>query len=217
MMNAECGGDCACPSFCILHSTLFISFPPMPARLGILLSGSGSTYANLAEAVAGGRLPAEIAVVVSSKADAGGVERARRHGHPVVIASDPAGVTKALIDHRCDVVAMCGWLKFYDPPAALRGRVVNIHPSLLPAFGGKGMYGINVHRAVIAAGARESGCTAHLVTGDYDSGPHLAHRRVPVLPGDTPETLQARVQEAERALYPDVLATLIRGLSVKDG
>jgi phosphoribosylglycinamide formyltransferase-1 len=185
----------------------------MPARLGILLSGSGSTYANLVDAIASGRLAAEIAVVVSSKADAGGVERARRHGHPVVIASDPAGVTAALVEHRCQVVAMCGWLKFYDPPAALRGRVINIHPSLLPAFGGKGMYGIHVHRAVLAAGARESGCTAHLVTGDYDSGPHLGQRRVPVLPDDTPEQLQARVQEAERTLYPEVLSQVIARLN----
>ena len=185
----------------------------MRARLGILLSGSGSTYANLAEAVAGGRLAAEIAVVVSSKADAGGVERARRLGHPVVVAGDPAAVTRALTGHRCDLVAMCGWLKFYDPPAALRGRVVNIHPSLLPDFGGRGMYGMHVHRAVIAAGAHESGCTAHLVSGDYDSGPHLGQRRVPVLPGDTPEQLQARVQEAERELYPQVLGALIARLS----
>lgn len=184
----------------------------MSARLGILLSGSGSTYANLVEAIAAGRLPAQIAVVVSSKAEAGGVERARRFGHPVVIAGEPAAVTAALLEHRCDVVAMCGWLKFYDPPAALRGRVLNIHPSLLPDFGGKGMYGIHVHRAVLAAGVRESGCTAHLVTGDYDSGPHLAQRRVPVLPDDTAERLQARVQEAERELYPQVLAQVISRL-----
>lgn len=185
----------------------------MPARLGILLSGSGSTYANLVEAIATGKLLAQIVVVVSSKADAGGVERARAFGHPVVVASDAASVSAALLDHRCEVVAMCGWLKFYDPPPALRGRVVNIHPSLLPDFGGKGMYGIHVHRAVIAAGVRESGCTAHLVSGDYDSGPHLGQRRVPVLPDDTPERLQARVQEAERALYPEVLGRLIASLS----
>lgn len=184
----------------------------MPVRLGILLSGSGSTYANLVEVIASGRLAAEIAVVVSSKPDAGGVERARRFGHPVVIANDPTAVTAALIAHRCQVVAMCGWLKFYDPPAALRGRVINIHPSLLPDFGGKGMYGIHVHRAVLAAGVRESGCTAHLVTGDYDSGPHLGQRRVPVLPDDTPERLQARVQEAERELYPLVLTQVISRL-----
>lgn len=184
----------------------------MPARLGIMLSGSGSTYANLVDAIADGRLPAEIAVVVSSKADVGGVERARAHGHPVVVASDSAAVTAALLAHRCDVVAMCGWLKFYDPPSSLRGRVVNIHPSLLPAFGGKGMYGIHVHRAVVAAGVRESGCTAHLVSGDYDSGPHLAQLRVPVLPDDTPERLQARVQAAERTLYPQVLKDVIERL-----
>ena len=184
----------------------------MSTRLGILLSGSGSTYANLVDAIAAGRLPAQIAVVVSSKADVGGVERARAYGHPVVIASDAAAVSTALLEHRCDVVAMCGWLKFYDPPAALRGRVVNIHPSLLPDFGGKGMYGIHVHRAVLAAGVRESGCTAHLVTGAYDSGPHLGQHRVPVLPGDTPELLQARVQDAERALYPEVLGRLILSL-----
>ncbi len=188
----------------------------MPARLGILLSGSGSTYANLVEAIAAKRLSAEVAVVVSSKADAGGVERARRYGHRVVIAAEAGAVTQALLDHRCDVVAMCGWLKFYDPPASLRGRVVNIHPSLLPAFGGKGMYGIHVHRAVVNAGVPETGCTAHLVTGDYDSGPHLAQSRVPVQPGDTPEQVQARVQEAERALYPQVLASLIAGLPAKN-
>jgi phosphoribosylglycinamide formyltransferase-1 len=181
----------------------------MPARLGILLSGSGSTYTNLAEAIAGGRLPAEIAVVVASTAAAGGVAKARALDHPVVVASDPAAVTAALLEHGCGWVAMCGWLKFYDPPPALRGRVVNIHPSLLPAFGGRGMYGLHVHRAVLAAGVAESGCTVHLVTGDYDSGPHLAQERVPVLAGDTPETLQARVQAAERRLYPRVLADLI--------
>jgi phosphoribosylglycinamide formyltransferase-1 len=181
----------------------------MPARLGILLSGSGSTYANLVDAIASGALAAEIAVVVSSKADAGGVTRARGCGHPVVIASEAAAVTTALMDHRCDVVAMCGWLRFYDPPPELHGRVVNIHPSLLPAFGGKGMYGIHVHRAVIASGARESGCTAHLVTGDYDSGPHLGQVRVPVLADDTPEALQARVQAAERELYPQVVRQVI--------
>ncbi len=184
----------------------------MSARLGILLSGSGSTYANLVEEIAAGRLPARIAVVVASKADAGGVARARAWGHQVVIASAPQAVTTALLAHACEVVAMCGWMKFYDPPAALQGRVVNIHPSLLPAFGGRGMYGIHVHRAVIAAGVDESGCTAHVVSGAYDSGPHLGHLRVPVLADDTPELLQARVQAAERVLYPQILRSLIATL-----
>jgi phosphoribosylglycinamide formyltransferase-1 len=182
----------------------------MPARLGILLSGSGSTYANLVAAIGRGELPAEIAVVVSSRAEAGGVERARANGHPVVIAAEPAAVTAALRAHRAEWVAMCGWMRFYDPPAELRGRVFNVHPSLLPAFGGRGMYGIHVHRAVLAGGVAETGCTVHLVAGDYDSGPHLAQARVPVLADDTPESLQTRVQAAERALYPRALAAHLR-------
>ena len=173
--------------------------------LGVLLSGSGSTYENLAQA----GFP--VAVVVASRADCGGVERARRLGHPLVIASDPEAVTAALLAHGADWVAMCGWLKYYDPPAAFAGRVVNIHPSLLPAFGGQGMYGMRVHRAVIAHGCRISGCTAHLVAGGYDTGPILAQQAVAVDPEDTPDTLAAKVQAAERDLYPRVLAALMAG------
>ncbi len=184
----------------------------MPVRLAILLSGSGSTYANLAERAAAGTLPGQIAVVVSSRADAGGVALAQRFGHPCVVASRAEDVTAALLAHRTDLVAMCGWMRFYDPPAALAGRVLNIHPSLLPAFGGKGMYGIHVHRAVLASGVAETGCTVHLVTGDYDSGPIIGQRRVPVCPGDTAESLQARVQAAERELYPQAIAARIAGL-----
>jgi phosphoribosylglycinamide formyltransferase 1 len=179
-----------------------------PVRLGILLSGSGSTYANVVEAIHAGRLAAEIAVVVSSRSDAGGVARAHEFGHPLVVADQAERVTAALRQYGCQWVAMCGWLRFYDPPADFAGRVVNIHPSLLPDFGGKGMYGIHVHRAVLAAGVRETGCTAHLVSGDYDSGAHLGQKRVPVLASDTPETLQERVQQAERELFPQVLAQL---------
>lgn len=185
----------------------------MPVRLGILLSGSGSTYANLVGAINRGDLPAEIAVVVSSRGDVFGVERARRYGHPVAVAADPAAVTAALLAHGAQWVAMCGWLKFWDPPAPFAGRTVNIHPSLLPKFGGKGMYGLKVHAAVLAAGEQESGCTAHLVAGDYDRGPMLAQRRVPVLPDDTPESLQARVQEAERVLFPQALTAAILAAS----
>src|SRR5258708_2273661 len=137
----------------------------MPARLGILLSGSGSTYANLVEAIRAGRLPAEIAVVIASRADAGGLQRARDYGHPTRVAAEPAAVSAALRAHRAEWVAMCGWLRYYDPPPELRGRVINIHPSLLPAFGGKGMFGLHVHRAVIAARATFSGCSVHLVSG----------------------------------------------------
>lgn len=183
----------------------------MRARLGILLSGSGTTYQNLAERCADGSLPAEIAVVVASRAEAGGVGRARRLGHPCVVATDPA---EALRAHRVQVVAMCGWMRFWDPPADFAGRTVNVHPSLLPAFGGKGMYGLRVHAAVLAQGCAVTGCTVHLVAGSYDSGPVLLQRQVPVLPGDTPETLAGRVQAAEREAYPEAIAKLIASLGL---
>lgn len=177
----------------------------MAPRLGILLSGTGSTYANLERAIAEGRLRATVAVVVSSRPDAGGLALAARHGRPAVVATTPEAVTAALLAHRAEAVAMCGYLKFWDPPAAFAGRAFNIHPSLLPAFGGRGMYGLRVHQAVLAAGVAVSGCTVHRVAGHYDSGPVVARREVPVLAGDTPEALQARVQAAERELYPAAL------------
>ncbi len=179
------------------------------ARLGILLSGSGTTYDNLARAIAAGSLYAEVAVVVASRADAGGIALARAHGHPVVVASAQDEVTASLRAHGAQWVAMCGWLRFWDPPADFVGKTVNIHPSLLPDFGGKGMYGLRVHQAVLAAGVGRSGCTVHLVTGDYDSGPVLGRTEVPVLADDTAETLQRRVQEAERELYPRVIAGML--------
>ena len=177
----------------------------MRQRLGILLSGSGSTYANLVEA----GLPADIAVVIGSKAGIGGLERAAAYGHPTAVATDPEAVTAALRAHGCTWVAMCGWLKYWDPPDEFRGRTVNVHPSLLPAFGGRGMYGRKVHEAVIAHGAKATGCTVHLVAGGYDSGPIIAQLVVPVEPDDTPDTLQARVQAAERVIYPRALTDLL--------
>ncbi len=178
-------------------------------RIGILLSGSGTTYANLAEACADGRVPGEIAVVIGSKAGLGGLQKAETWGHPTVVASRAEEVTAALLSHSAEWVVMCGWLKFWDPPEPFRGKTLNIHPSLLPAFGGQGMYGHHVHQAVIDHGCRISGCTAHLVAGGYDTGTILAQAAVPVLAVDTAETLAARVQAAERLLYPRVLASLL--------
>ena len=180
----------------------------MRVRLGILLSGSGTTYANLVEACRDGRLDAEIAVVIGSKAGLAGLVKAAANGHATVVANAAEDVTAALRIHQVTWVAMCGWLRFWDPPEDFAGKVVNIHPSLLPAFGGKGMYGIRVHQAVLAQGTKVTGCTAHLVTGDYDGGPILAQSTVLVAPNDTADTLQARVQLAERELYPRVLAEL---------
>lgn len=175
-------------------------------RLGILLSGSGTTYQNLADRIADGSLAVEIAVVVASRADAYGIERAKKLGHPWVVATDPA---EALRAHRAEWVAMCGWMRYWDPPAPWAGRTLNVHPSLLPSFGGKGMYGHHVHEAVLKHGCRVSGCTVHLVQGGYDTGPIIDQLAVRVEDGDTPDTLAARVQAAERALYPAAIARAI--------
>jgi phosphoribosylglycinamide formyltransferase-1 len=109
-----------------------------------------------------------------------------------------------------EVIALCGWLKKLAVPARWEGRIVNIHPGLLPAFGGAGMWGMQVHRAVLAAGVAESGCTVHLVDNLYDHGRILAQARVPVLPSDTPETLQQRVYAQEMRLYPEALADYLK-------
>jgi phosphoribosylglycinamide formyltransferase-1 len=177
----------------------------MRPRLGILLSGSGTTYANLAAA----DLPAEVAVVIGSKPGLGGLAKAEALGHATAVASAADEVTAILRTRRVDWVVMCGWLKYWDPPTDFAGRVVNIHPSLLPAFGGQGMYGKHVHAAVISHGVKVTGCTVHLVAGGYDAGPILAQEPVRVLADDTPETLMARVQVAERLLYPSVLRKLL--------
>jgi len=183
-------------------------------RLGILLSGAGSTYGNLVRVLAAQQAdPAapEIVVVVASRAEAGGLAMARAHGHATAVARSAEEVTAALTMHRAEWVAMCGWMHFYDPPPCFQGRTLNVHPSLLPAFGGTGMYGARVHAAVLASGCTLSGCTVHLVTGAYDSGPILAQQAVPVLEHDTVASLQERVQAAERELYPRVIVAAAAG------
>lgn len=191
-----------------------------PLRIVVLLSGSGSTLDNLATRIADGRLPeVEIGLVISSRRDVAGCDVARRHGLPLLVlrrcdfANDDsysAALTAAVRDAAADIAVMAGFLCFWRIPAEFERRVMNIHPSLLPAFGGRGMFGRNVHAAVLASGAAESGCTVHIADNEYDHGPILAQRRVPVLAGDTPETLAARVSEQERELYPAVLSEVVR-------
>ena len=186
-----------------------------PLRLAALVSGSGTTLANLIECIADGRLRSvEICLVVSSRRSVGGVEIARAAGLPLEIirridSPDDQAFSDALtvaIDRAdVDLVVMGGFLCLWRFPARYAGRVVNIHPALLPKFGGPGMHGRHVHEAVLAAGERESGCTVHLADDQYDHGPIVAQLRVPVLPGDTPETLAQRVGRAERELYPQVI------------
>lgn len=193
--------------------------PRLP-RLAVLLSGSGSTLQNLLDRCADGRLAASVVGVVSSKPDVFGVERARQAGVPVVIAEKTRRSETAFAAVRgweADLVVCAGWLHLLRVPPDFHGRVLNVHPSLLPKFGGKGMYGHHVHEAVLAARETESGCTVHFVDDTYDTGPMVLQRKVPVLPGDTPETLAERVQAAEREALPEGIRSLLANPDRKVG
>jgi phosphoribosylglycinamide formyltransferase 1 len=184
-------------------------------RLVCLISGSGTTLQNLIDRIAAGRLSATIDGVIASRPGIAGIARAERAGLPVrVVASKSSEseysewVFAAVREWSPDRVCLCGWLKLLKIPDDFAGRVLNIHPSLLPAFGGPGMYGRHVHEAVLASGALETGCTVHIADNTYDTGPILVQRRVPVLPGDTPETLAARVFVAECDAYPEAIMAM---------
>ena len=190
---------------------------PTPPRAAVLLSGSGRTLSNFLERIEAGSLPLRIAAVVSSRSDVRGVEVARGAGIPCEvfrrrdypdIAAHNAAINQWLAAAAPDLIVLAGYLCFYIPPAGFAGPVVNIHPALLPAYGGQGYYGDRVHQAVLTAGDERSGCTVHRVDEQYDHGEILGQREVPVLPGDDVHTLAARVFEAECELYPEVLAKL---------
>ncbi len=190
-----------------------------PIRLVALVSGSGTTLQNLIDRIASGTLPARIAGVVSSRADAFGITRAERAGFPVSVVERRGmsrgafadAVWAAAREFAPDLVCFAGWLHLLPIPADFRHRVLNIHPSLLPAFGGKGMYGHHVHEAVLAYGARVSGCTVHFADDTYDTGPILVQKCVPVKDGDTPDTLAARVFQAECEAYPEAIRLIAEG------
>ena len=178
-------------------------------RIAVAVSGGGSNLQSLLDALPAGG-PAIIALVVSNTAKAGGLERARKAGVSAVVLADPADGAewlRLLAEHRIDLVVLAGYLKLVPAAviAAYRGRILNIHPALLPEFGGAGMYGKRVHQAVLDARRTESGCTVHLVDEVYDRGEILAQARVPVLPGDTAESLAARVLAEEHKLLPRVV------------
>lgn len=191
-------------------------------NIGFLASHGGSNMQAIIDACKEGRLSATAAVVISNNGDSRALERARTEGIPNYHLSgnthpDPDDLDRAIMDtlirHNVDVIALAGYMKKLGPKtlACFRGRILNIHPALLPKFGGKGMYGIHVHEAVIAAGEKESGVTVHLVDEEYDRGPILAQVRVPVMPGDTPEILAERVLVQEHLLYPATLQRIATG------
>jgi len=188
-------------------------------RVAVLASGGGTTFENLVLRSRDGRLDADVATLVVSRPDCGAVEKAKRLGVPCVVVpwtkgaqgAFDAAITSAVESAKLDLVCLGGFLKLWTMPNHWLGRVMNIHPALLPAFGGKGMHGRHVHEAVLAAGAKESGCTVHFATNEYDAGPVIVQKRVPVLPGDTPDSLAARVFVAECESYPQAIALYAAG------
>ena len=177
-----------------------------PLRIGVLLSGGGRTLQNLLDRSAAGRLDAAVVCVAADRAGCLGIERAQRAELPTLITKDMDETFAFLRAYRAELVCLAGYLRLLRVPTDFAGRVLNIHPALLPKYGGKGFWGEHVHKAVLAAGDTESGCTVHAVDAEYDSGAILLQRRVPVLEGDTVDSLAARVFAAECEAYPEAIA-----------
>jgi len=184
-----------------------------PVRVAVLASGGGTNLQALLDALNGASITplARVTRVVTNRATAGALERARNSGVPATVLQnpdDPAEVLAALGDAQ--LVVLAGYLKLIPASvvARFRGRMINIHPALLPDFSGAGMYGHHVHEAVLASGTKESGVTIHFVDEAFDRGAIIAQERVPVEPGDTPDSLAARVLAAEHRLLPKVVLDL---------
>ena len=190
-----------------------------PLRLAVLLSGGGTSLENIFDQIDAG-LPAEVAVVISSKPGAYGLERARRRGVPAIAISrkklpDVGAFNDAihaeLARYDIDLVALLGFLSLFEQRGKFEGRTLNVHPSLIPAFCGLGFYGDRVHKAVLESGAKVSGATVHFVDEEYDKGPIILQESVPVLEGDSPDSLAARVIAAERRLVPTAIRLIAEG------
>ncbi len=196
------------------------------ARIAVFVSGGGSNLQSIIDNCADGTIPGEVVLVVSNKKKAFGLERAAKAGIDTLVHKRkkfPNGnaadefLLFELKKRDVDLIALAGYLKMVAPKIIeeFRGRIVNIHPGILPEYGGKGMHGLNVHRAVIKAKATESGVTIHLVDEIYDHGEILAIEKVPVMPEDLPEELASRVLKVEHSLYPRVIKKLAEQL-IKD-
>lgn len=188
------------------------------ARVAVFVSGGGRSLENLVELAQRGKLDVEVALVITNKPDCFALERARQHGILAVVLDPERKLSPAEFGRdafaacdaaRCTLAVFAGFLRLVEIPPRWEGRVLNIHPSLLPAFGGKGFYGDRVHAAVLASGVAETGCTVHYVTNEYDRGPIVLQRRVPVLPGDDVHTLAARVFEEEKVALPEAIRTVL--------
>jgi len=198
-----------------------------PIRLGVLLSGGGRTLQNFLDRIERGQLPAQVAVVIASLSNTGGQERAKKRGIPthVVRRKDfktleefSAAINRHLAAAKVDLVCLAGFMVLWKIPPQYEGRVMNIHPALIPSFCGDKMYGHFVHEAVIARGVKLTGCTVHFADNEYDRGPIIIQKAVPVHFEDTPEDVAARVFEAECAAYPEAIKLFAEGrLKIVDG
>lgn len=185
-------------------------------HLAVLASGGGTNLQAIIDACEGGEIDAQVVLVVSNNSDAGALQRARTHGIPDLHLSSKqfdsqekfdTRLLEVLAEYKVDLVILAGYMKLLSPSvvSAYRHRMLNIHPALLPSFGGKGMYGLRVHQAVIESGAKFSGVTVHVVDEQYDHGPIVAQQVVPVMDDDTPEILAKRVLVQEHQIYKQVI------------
>lgn len=191
-----------------------------PIRLAVLLSANGTTLQNLIDKIAAGRLAARIAVVISNHPDAYGLVRAERAGIPTALVERSECASRSEFNTRIfekcrqadvDLVCLAGFLQLLQIPDDFLLRVVNIHPSLIPSFCGKGYYGHHVHEAALAYGVKVSGCTVHFADNVYDHGPIILQRTVPVLDDDTPDSLAARIFVEESEAYPEAIRLFAEG------
>lgn len=194
-------------------------------NIAVFGSGKGSNFQAILTAIQKGSIPdARVCLVISNNSSAGILEIARANSIPALHLSrkrflDEQSFVETVLDalhaHRANFIALAGYMKRLDPRVIreFHGRVINIHPALLPQFGGQGMYGMHVHEAVIASGSRQSGATVHLVDEEYDHGAIVLQKTVPVVEGDTPETLAARVLAVEHAIYPEAVRLFAEGKS----
>ena len=174
-------------------------------NLAVLLSGTGRTLDNLHELILAKKLNAEILVVIANIESAFGLKKARDYGYPAFYAKNGADTNAILAGYKLDLICLAGYLKLYQPPAALARRVVNIHPSLIPAFCGPGFYGHRVHEAVKARGCLVSGCTVHFADGLYDHGPIICQKAVPLDFDDDADAIAKKVFAAECQAYPEAI------------
>jgi formyltetrahydrofolate-dependent phosphoribosylglycinamide formyltransferase len=201
-----------------------INLPFPPFNLAVLISGSGTTLQNLIDQIAAAHLNARIGVVVASRPGIAGITRAQNAGLPyqVVARRDFDDIQKFSdeVFHHCrgmDLICLAGWLSLLRFGPEFSGRIINVHPALLPSFGGHGMYGSRVHQAVLDHGCKISGCTVHFVDEQFDHGPIILQRVCPVEENDTPQTLAHRVFDQEKIAYPEAIRLFAQKRLVIDG